>query len=100
MMNLLYQIKRSPFLSRDLEHMLEVAQEGSHIILVQDAVLAAVSTPDNRGFLNHLLADGVSVHALGEDIRARGLKGIMPEMDIVDYGGWVDLVEEFQPVSF
>ena len=69
-MNLLFQIKRSPYISRDLEHILPVAKEGSHIFLYQDAVLAA-----------------------------RGIRRALDGVDIIDYSGWVDLVERFQPVS-
>ncbi len=98
-MNLLYTIKRSPFISRDLEHVLEVARTGSHILLVQDAVLAAAVTDENRQWLERLTDAGVNVHALREDITARGIKALLPGVDVVDYGGWVDLVERFQPVS-
>jgi tRNA 2-thiouridine synthesizing protein B len=98
-MNLLYTIKRSPFISRDLEHVLEVSREGSHILLVQDAVLAAVETEENRHWLERLTVAGVRVHALREDLAARGIRRMLQGVDVVDYGGWVDLVERFQPVS-
>jgi tRNA 2-thiouridine synthesizing protein B len=98
-MNLLYQIKRSPFISRDLEHILPVAREGSHVLLYQDAVLAAAVTDENREWLERLTSAGVTVHALSEDLSARGVREVLPGVDVVDYGGWVDLVERFQPVS-
>ncbi len=98
-MNLLYTIKRSPFISRDLEHVLEVAQKGSHILLVQDAVLATAQTEENHTWLERLTGAGVTVHALREDLSARGIRRLLPGVDVVDYGGWVDLVERFQPVS-
>jgi tRNA 2-thiouridine synthesizing protein B len=97
--NLLYVIKRSPFISRDLEHILEVARKGSHIMLIQDAVLAAVDTPNNRRWRDRLTEAGVTVHALREDLIARGLKRLLDGVDIVDYSGWVELVETYQPVS-
>jgi tRNA 2-thiouridine synthesizing protein B len=98
-MNLLYQIKRSPYISRDLEHILDVAREGSHILLYQDAVLAAAVTEENRLWLERLNMAGVIVHALGEDLRARGVTKLLDGIDVINYGGWVDLVAEFQPVS-
>ena len=98
-MNLLFQIKRSPYISRDLEHILPVAKEGSHIVLYQDAVLAAAVTDENRNWLGRLSDAGVIVHALEEDLAARGIKDILPGVDVIDYGGWVDLVERMQPVS-
>lgn len=98
-MNLLYQIKRSPYISRDLEHILEVAREGSHILLFQDAVLAAAVTAENQLWLERLSLAGVTVHALDEDLKARGVTKLMDGIDVVDYSGWVGLVTEFQPVS-
>lgn len=98
-MNLLYQIKRSPYISRDLEHILPIAREGSHVMLFQDAVLAAAVTQENREWLQALADAGVTVHALSEDLSARGVRDVLPGIDVVDYGGWVDLVERFQPVS-
>ena len=98
-MNLLYQIKRSPFISRDMEHILLFAHEGSHVILYQDAVLAAAQTSENRHWLDRLVGAGVTVHALAEDLRARGVTRILEGIDVVDYGGWVDLAERYQPVS-
>jgi tRNA 2-thiouridine synthesizing protein B len=98
-MNLLYQIKRSPYISRDLEHILDVAREGSHILLYQDAVLAAGVTEENELWLRRLTDAGVTVHALEEDLRARGVTRLLDGIDVIDYGGWVDMVESFQPVS-
>lgn len=99
MMNLLFQIKRSPFISRDLEHILAIAHSGSHVLLYQDAVLAAADTEENKRWLQRLAGAGVTVHALSEDLRARGITRPMDGIDVIDYGGWVDLVEEHQPVS-
>jgi len=98
-MNLVYQIKRSPYISRDLEHIHPVATEGSHIMLYQDAVLAAGVTEENREWLRRLTDAGVQVHALEEDLAARGIRRTLDGIDIINYGGWVDLVERFQPVS-
>ena len=98
-MNLLYQIKRSPYIARDLEHILTVVQGGSHILLYQDAVLAAADTPENRMWMERIERAGVQLHALDEDLRARGVKKLMEGVDVIDVGGWVDLVEQYQPVS-
>jgi tRNA 2-thiouridine synthesizing protein B len=98
-MNLLYQLKRSPFGSRDFEHIMLFAHEGSHMILYQDAVLAAVNTQENREWLDRLTSVGVTVHALGEDLKARGILKPLDGIDVIDYSGWVDLVDKYQPVT-
>ena len=99
-MNLLYQIKRSPFMSHDLDQVLIVAQAGSHIMLYQDGVMAAADSPVTREWLAKAIDAGVKVHALEEDLSARGIKEPMVGIDIIDYAGWVDLVEQFQTVSW
>lgn len=96
----LHVIKRSPHSSSDLERVLEVAREGAHIILVQDAVLAAADTSANRAWLGDAVSNGITVHALDEDLRARGVERVLEGMDVVDYGGWVDLVDEHLPVTW
>lgn len=98
-MNLLYQIKRSPFGSRDFEHLMMFAKEGSHVLFYQDAVLAAAITDENQERLSALTDAGVTVHAMSEDLSARGVKRVLPGIDVIDYAGWVDLVEAMQPVN-
>jgi tRNA 2-thiouridine synthesizing protein B len=99
-MNLLYQVKRSPFMSHDMDQVLIVAREGSHIMLYQDGVMAAAESPVTKEWLDKADRAGVRVHALREDLSARGIKEPMEGIEIVDYAGWVDLVEQFQTVSW
>jgi sulfur relay protein TusB/DsrH len=68
-------------------------------MLYQDAVLAAGVTDETREWLRRFTDAGVKVHALEEDLMARGIRRTLDGIDIIDYGGWVDLVERFQPVS-
>ena len=74
-MNLLYQIKRSPFMSHDLDQVLIVVKAGSHIMLYQDGVMAAAESPVTREWLNKAIEAGVQVHALREDLDARVTSG-------------------------
>lgn len=99
-MNMLYMVKRSPFMSHDLDQVLIVANEGSHIMLYQDGVMAAAGSPVTREWLVKASSKGIKVHALLEDLSARGIKDPMDGIDIIDYGGWVDLVERLQTVSW
>jgi tRNA 2-thiouridine synthesizing protein B len=87
-------------MSHDLDQILIVAKEGSHVLLYQDAVLAAADTPENRTWLESISENGVKVHVLKEDLSARGVKRPMDGIAIIDYGGWVDLVEGATPVSW
>jgi tRNA 2-thiouridine synthesizing protein B len=93
-------VKRSPFMSHDLDQILIVAKEGSHIMLYQDGVTAAADSPITREWLAKATDAGVMVHALSEDLSARGIKEPMGGIDVIDYSGWVDLVETLQTISW
>ncbi|UCC92494.1 MAG: sulfurtransferase complex subunit TusB [Thermoplasmata archaeon] len=93
-------MKRSPFMSHDLDQVLIVAKGGSHIVLYQDGVMAAAESPVTREWLDKANECGLTVHALGEDLSARGIKEPMEGIHVIDYSGWVDLVEQFQTVSW
>jgi len=87
-------------MSHDLDQVLIIAKEGSHIFLYQDGVMAAARSPVTRDWLDKANTAGIKVHALREDLSARGIKEPMDGIDVIDYAGWVDLVEQFQPVSW
>ncbi len=76
-----------------------VGKEGSHIVLYQDGVVASADSPVTREWLRKASPGGEKVHALLEDLSARGITEPMEGIDVIDCAAWVDLVEEFQPVS-
>ncbi len=99
-MAVLYIVRTSPHMTHDLDRALDVAARGSHVLLVQDSVLAAAEAGTARATLDRAEQGGVTVHALREDLAARGIGRLAPGVDVVDYGGWVDLVEEHVPVTW
>ena len=83
-------VNKSPAQSNALQSCLRVVQEGHCILLIEDAVYAAVA-----GGLADLeqLPKGVKVYALLPDLEARAMAGRCIEgVETVDYGGFVDLV--------
>jgi len=96
----LHIVRRSPHMARDLERALEVARPGSHVLLVQDAVLAAAEGDASHGLLERAMRAGVAVHALKEDLASRAVARVAEGVDVVDYDGWVDLVEAHLPVAW
>ena len=66
------------------------ARPGDSVILIEDSVYAAGSTPTPlSGPLAEAQAKGVFVAALQADLEARGVKTSLP---VVDYAGFVDLI--------
>jgi tRNA 2-thiouridine synthesizing protein B len=71
---------------------LAFASPGDTILLTQDAVLALHSQITLTSFLAKCESLGVTVTALAEDCKLRGIKPHSPVVTMVDYAGFVDLV--------
>jgi len=99
-MPVLHIVRLSPHRSSDLERALATATRGAHVLLVQDAVTAAADTEGGRALAARAREAGVAVHALREDLAARGVARVAEGIDVVDYGAWVDLVEAHVPVTW
>ena len=96
---MLHIINKSPFERNTLDSCLRVVQPGNSLLLIEDAVYAAVK--DNA------IADKISkaskivkVYVLGPDLEARGMKDAAVDgVTLVDYGGFVDLVAKHSVVQ-
>ena len=69
-------------------------------MLYQDGVMAAADSPVTREWLTKATEGGEKVHVLREELSGRGITEPMEGIDVIDCTAWVDLVEEFQPVSW
>jgi tRNA 2-thiouridine synthesizing protein B len=67
------------------------AIEGDDLLLVQDAVLYAVTKQD---LMDELKGRGVNVYACKDDLIARGYNPDNVSVNVVDYEGIVDLIEK------
>lgn len=88
----LHTVNRSPYQSDALNACLRVAAPGAAVLLIEDAVVAAVA-----GSLaaQRLKSQGASLrlYVLEADLRARGLAGkLMDGVECVDDAGFVALV--------
>ena len=98
-MSALHTVNRSPFGHRALEDCLARVRPGSGVLLIEDGVLGAL-----RGsrFAERFaaLAGGVEVFVLGPDLAARGIEAgrVAGCIEVVDYGGFVDLAARFDKV--
>ena len=80
-MAMLHTVNKSPYEKSALESCLNHVSEGDTVLLIEDGVYAVVK--------------GVKSAALEADLKARGIGGdkITDGVEVVDYGGFVDLVE-------
>ena len=97
---MLHTVNKSPFERNTLQSCLRLAEPGSAIILIEDGVYAALSGTAVSGEIAERIGD-LSFYVLGPDIAARGLgeSPLIEGVQVVDYGGFVDLVTEHEATN-
>jgi len=97
---LLHTVNKSPFEKNSLSDCLRRAKSGSTILLIEDGVYGALKGTSVSDELSKRSVE-IKICVLGPDLAARGLseKPLIDELRLVDYGGFVDLVEECSSVQ-
>ena len=92
---MLHIVNKSPLERNSLDSCLRVAQAGSAILLIEDAVYAATQGNAATAKLRDL-GGRVKVYVLTPDLEARGMADrLIDGVEKVDFGGFVDLVAEY-----
>jgi len=89
---MLHTVNKSPFEKRTLDSCLRMARSGSAILLIEDAVYAAMKGT----VIEEKVRAGnkkCKIYALEPDLKARGLNlaDCIEGIELVDYDGFVDL---------
>ena len=90
---MLYTVNKSPMMSSNLATLLRVAPPSSPILLYEDGVYAAAKGTAAQDLIHQALASH-HVYALKADLDARGVKGLFDGIRVIDYDGFVELVEQ------
>lgn len=92
---MLHTVNKSPFERSTFDSCLRLAKKGSAILLYEDGVYAAMKDIATSSKVEAALAD-FSFFVLGPDLEARGIgeDKLIDGIEMVDYGGFVDLVAE------
>jgi tRNA 2-thiouridine synthesizing protein B len=98
-MAMLHTVNKSPFDRNSLDSCLNHAKDGSSVLLFEDGIYAVLKGSAASGKLQK--ASGISVYALGPDLKARGIgeDQIIEGVKVVDYGDFVDLVTRHDNVQ-
>ncbi|HFB98473.1 MAG TPA: sulfurtransferase complex subunit TusB [Bryobacterales bacterium] len=93
-MAMLHTVNKSPYETDALESCLAHAREGDIVLLIEDGVYATIK--GGRAAEALASAGGVKIAALSADLKARGItpEKMVEGVEVVDYGGFVDLVTE------
>ena len=93
-MAMLHIVNKSPFERNALRSCLAHALSGDAVLLIEDAVIGAVSGTSVAAELQQAInGNSVAIYALGPDLAARGVKAerMLEGIQVVDYAGFVDL---------
>ena len=95
MTTMLHLVNKSPFERNNLDSCLRLAQSGSSVLLLEDGVYAAMNNAAHAESIKEKMGD-LTFYVLGPDVSARGLDDspLIDGINVVDYGGFVDLVAE------
>jgi len=93
MSTMLHLINKSPLERPALDSCLRLAKTGSSVLLLEDGVYAAMRKAAYAEVISKKMAD-LKFYVLGPDVSARGLDDtpLIDGIEVVDYGGFVDLV--------
>jgi tRNA 2-thiouridine synthesizing protein B len=93
---MLHLVNKSPYENGNLNTASSIMNDGDVLLLIEDAVYAAVKAGKASAML-----DGCKVSVLGPDLAARGISEdkLADGVDVIDYAGFVDLVESNDKVQ-
>ena len=97
---MLHTVNKSPYEKSNLDTCLRLAKQGSTILLVEDAVYAAIPGGSLESKIRQA-GKRYELCVLGPDLKARGLseEKIIDGIRVVDYGGFVDLAVSHDKVQ-
>lgn len=97
---MLHTVNKSPFERNTLESCIRLAKDGSSILLIEDAVYAAVEGNSFAAKVSEA-ANKFKIYVLEPDLKARGMnnKTLLDGVTAVDYAGFVDLTIEHDSVQ-
>lgn len=96
---MLFTVNKSPYLHGNLESCLRLAPAGAPLVLYEDGVYAAVAGTRVEGLVRQALAHH-PVYALAADLKARGVGRLIEGVRVIDYAGFVELVEQHPVVPW
>ena len=99
-MTMLHTVNKSPFERNSLESCLNHVKEGSSVLLIEDGIYGVIKGSSATDKINGA-AGKCKIYALGPDVAARGISEdqVLSDVTVVDYGGFVDLVEQHDTVQ-
>jgi len=86
-------VNKSPFSTNHLDSVLQIAPAGAPILLYEDGIYAAARGTQAATLVQSALANH-PIYALQADLEARGITAVLEGIQVINYDGFVQLVEE------
>ena len=96
---MLYTVNNSTITTDDLNSLLLIAPSGSPILLYEDGIYSAAAGTRHADNVQAVLKTH-PVYALEADLAARGIKNVIEGVQIINYDGFVELVEQYDVVPW
>ena len=96
---MLYMVNKSPVMFGNLKSVLRIAPEAEPVLLYEDGVYAAATGTASETTVRPALEQH-PIYALRADLDARGLTRLIDGIQVVDYDGFVELVERHHTVPW
>lgn len=96
---MLYMVNKSPLMHSNLETCLRIAPSGEPILLYEDGVYGVAPGTKAEALVREAL-QAHPIYALKADLEARGLRQSIEGVKVIDYDGFVALVEEHDVVPW
>lgn len=95
----LYTVNKSPFEKNSLASAMRFSSPGAAILMLEDGVYGAVRGTAVESMIT--AAGDKKFYALSADLKARGIAEdrVIDSVELVDYAGFVDLVEANEKVQ-
>jgi len=90
---MLHTINKSPFQSKTFENSIRFIGSDDVVLFYEDGVLAVKSGTTMENTVSALLEKNTKIYALSSDLKARSIDSLVTGVNVVDYDGFVDLVE-------
>lgn len=96
---MLYMINNSSITSNSLDSLLRIAPAGNPILFYEDGVYNTMKGFRDSQKVKEALKDH-PIFAIDADIEARGIKKVLTGIEVINYEGFVQLVEEHDVVPW
>jgi tRNA 2-thiouridine synthesizing protein B len=96
---MLYTVNNSTITTDDLNSLLLIAPSGSPILLYEDGIYSAAAGTRHADNMKVALQSH-PVYALEADLAARGINNLIEGIQVINYDGFVELVEQHNVIPW